>query len=184
MKMYGGITSPSLITTSKTIIWTGCLVFINIGTSCGNSASRRLFCEFTIWSRQKCPRPERARTCSVGGDAWICAIALQCFLFSSPSWPLIKKIGPFSSCMRNTGYGFMHDQPDKKLRPSHIHSNGLDWLAGIIVHHALDPINKFGSSFLIRTIDVRLTISPTFEFNLGLIAVAPRFTLACRGSTW
>ena len=39
--------------TPNTIIYTGCLVFIIISTYCGDRASQRLFCEFTIRSWPK-----------------------------------------------------------------------------------------------------------------------------------
>ena len=41
------------MTTANNIIWNGCLVFINIGTSCGGTEQAKcLFCEFTIWFLQ------------------------------------------------------------------------------------------------------------------------------------
>ena len=37
-KMNGGKTSPSLVTNSNIMIWTGCMVFINISSLCGDRA--------------------------------------------------------------------------------------------------------------------------------------------------
>ena len=39
---------------------------------------------------------------------------------------------------------------------SHVYGYGPDWLARIVANHGLDFTNKFGSSFLIRTIRVKL----------------------------
>ena len=52
--------------------------------------------------------------------------------------------------------------PDKKHRHSHVSGYGPDWLVGIIVNHGLDLTKKFRSSFLIRTIRVKLLGSCTF----------------------
>ena len=46
--MNGGITSPSLLTSQKTMMWIGYFVFIPIDTSCGDKASQWLFSGFTM----------------------------------------------------------------------------------------------------------------------------------------
>ena len=52
-KIKESITSPLLVTALNTMMLIGCLVFTNIGTSCGNKASQQLFGEVIIWSWQK-----------------------------------------------------------------------------------------------------------------------------------
>ena len=69
------------------MMWNG--VFINISTSCGGRVSWRLFCEFTIWFRQKIFSSEKNQNMLIiGGDAWISSKA-SCSL--SP----VTKIVPF-----------------------------------------------------------------------------------------
>ena len=48
---------------------------------------------FLIW--------EKTQAWSVGRDAWVCSKVMQHGLSSCHLWPVIK-IGPFSSCMKNT----------------------------------------------------------------------------------
>ena len=61
----------------------------------------------------------------------------------------------------------------KKLRHFHLFGYGPDWLAGIVVNHDLDLTNKFGSTFLIRMMRVRLLISHTFVITIVLIQLLP-----------
>ena len=49
-KMNEIITSPSLLITPYTMMWTGYLVFITVSTSYENRISQWLFYEFIIWS--------------------------------------------------------------------------------------------------------------------------------------
>ena len=89
----------------------------------------------------------KTKACSVGGDAWVCSKALQHSLSFCPTWPMIK-IGPFSSCMKNTDV-FMHYRLAKKFTHSYVHGYRADWIAGSAVSYGLDLTNKFDGSFLI-----------------------------------
>ena len=64
---------------------------------------------------------------------------------------------------------FMHYLPLKKLRQPHVPDYGPGWLAGIIVKNGRILTNKFGSSFLFRTIRVSFPICRTFVTVIGLI---------------
>ena len=57
---------------------------------------------------------------------------------------------------------FMCNLPDKKLRHFHVPGYQLAWLVGIIVNHSVEFTKKFGSSFHIRIIRVRLPSCHTF----------------------
>ena len=50
------------------MMWSGFLFFIIISTSCGGSASQRLYCEFTSWKN---------KVYLIEGDAWVYSKTLQ-----------------------------------------------------------------------------------------------------------
>ena len=109
---------------------------------------------------------EKYKTCSVGRNVWVCWKALAYWLPFCPSWPVIK-MDRFLS-MWNTEC--LHELLlDKNLRHSHVSGYGPDWLFRIVVYHYQDYINKFDSSFLIRTIRVGLPSCLTFVITCGLI---------------
>ena len=62
---------------------------------------------------------------------------------------------------------YMHYLPDKKLK--HFPGYGPDWLTEILVNHGLDLSNKFGSSFFLRMIRVKLLSCRTFIITIELI---------------
>ena len=62
---------------------------------------------------------------------------------------------------------FLRYLPNKK--PRHSHSPSYDWLAGIVVNHSLDLTNKFWSTFLMKTIRMRIPSWCTFVITIGLI---------------
>ena len=70
---------------------------------------------------------------------------------------------------------FVHYLPDKKLTHFYVSAYRCDQSAWIVVIHGLDLINKFRSSFLIRTIRVRLLNCRTFLIIIKLI----QFFLNC-----
>ena len=51
------------------------------------------------------------------------------------SFMACEKIGPFSSCMKNTKSLTYIYLPDKEIRHSHVPDSEPDWLAGIIINH-------------------------------------------------
>ena len=134
------------MTTPNTMMWTRCLVFIIIQTSCKDRASQ-LSLPFDPGRNFSYMR--QTEVCSIlwGGDAWVCWKVSQHNLFSCPSWPVIR-IDPFSFCLRNTKC--LRAVPDWKETHSHI--SGPNWFAGTVVNHCLDLTKKFESSFLNRMI--------------------------------
>ena len=164
--MNGGITSPSLVTTVNPMMWTGGLVFINIGISCGNRVSQRLFLEFTNWSWQKFSYQRKPTVCSDREDGWVCWKGLQRDISSCPLWLVIK-------ITRNDGFNLSCTRSTECLHAlrtyleTHVSCYGPGWLTENIVNHGLD-LNKFGSSFLIRTIGMRLPSCYRFIITMGL----------------
>ena len=152
----------SLVTTQKPWcglgVWFSLLVYL-VRTSCCYPMSSLSDPGINFSQMRK------TKTCSLGRDAWICWKALQYCLSFCPSCPVIRIVGLFSSCMKNTKYLLFY-LLGKKLRCSHVPGYGFDWLAGIIVNHSLDLGYKFGSSFLIRRM---LPSCHTFIITIGLV---------------
>ena len=126
-------------------MWSGRLVFFTIGASWRGSVSQWLFCEFPIWSQQTFFLSGKINIfCGRVGLSLFKSFAAQ----SCTSWPVIRI--DVSYLMRNTGC----------LQALVIE---------IVLNHGLDRIYKFGSSFLFRTIWVRLPSCRTFIITIGLI---------------
>ena len=151
--MNKGITTPLIVTTPKPWcelgVWFSSLLVHLVGTkqssSCFVSSPTdpgRIF--FHLW---------KTKTCSIGGDLWVCSKAWQCSFSPCLSWPVIKIL-------------FLLD---KKLR--HSLGYGANWLARIIVNYDLDLTNKF-SYFLIRMIRVRLPSCHIFIIIIELLQLS------------
>ena len=91
----------------------------------------------------------RNETWSVVGNAWVCSKASQRVL--SFFFLACHKNEPISHLLWEIPNVFMHYSLDTKLRHSLV---SCYTLAMIVVNYGLDLSNKFGSSFLIRTIRV------------------------------
>ena len=94
----GGIMSPSPVTPPNTMMWTGCLVFINIGI---NLWAQR-WPTVVLWFHHLIlAEIFLIRVFWIWVDALVSSKTLQYSLSFYPSW-LVIKIGPISSCMKRT----------------------------------------------------------------------------------
>ena len=116
---------------------------------------------------------KKNKACLFEMGGWIRSKALEHDISSCPS---CDKNCPFSYLVREIANTLMHYLSDKKFRHSHFSCNWPDWLTGIIVNHGLYLSNKFGSSFLIRTIKVSLLYCRIFVNTIEFIQV---FLILC-----
>ena len=129
------------------MMWTRCLLFINICTYFWDRASKPLLCEFTIlfWQKYFLSKKNQSMFSWSGWLSLFKSLAEQSLLLSfiacDKNWPffILYENYQMSSCINC-------------LRHSHIPGSELDWLAWIVIYQGLDPTNKIRSSFLIKTI--------------------------------
>ena len=133
-KMNGGIMIPLLLTIPNIMIWIGHLVFITIGTLCGDRASHRSVCEFTIWFWPKFFSSERNRI--------MCGCKRRFSLFKTSP---VKKIG-YSHLAGEYEKFWMSSSTTCLIR--NVSGYRSDWSAGIFDNHGLNHNNQFGSFFL------------------------------------
>ena len=127
-----------------------------------------MFCEFTLWSSQKFFSSEKNQSMFYW---WKCLSSLKSFTTRSFLLLLMacdKKITLFHIKLEISN-GFIHSLLNKKLRHSHVLGYRFGWLVGMVVNQGLDLLNKFRSTFLIRTIRVRLLRYRTFVITIRLI---------------
>ena len=170
--MNGSITLLLLVKTPNNKMWTGCLVFVNIGTSFRDRARQWLFCEFTIWFWHKFISSEKnqnmfgQRVCLSLLKSFTARSSLLFFMACDKKWSffiLYEKYGMFSctTCLiRNSDTPMILAMDLIDLLRSW---SMRDWISA----------KKFENSFLIGTNRVRLLSCCTFVITVEFIHLFP-----------
>ena len=166
-KMDEGMTSLLLVTTSNPMKWTGYLIFITIGISCGDKATS-CFVSSPF---------DPGRIFLVGGDAWVYWKALHCGLSSCPSWPVIKNC-PF--LILDEKYR-MSSCTTCLIRNWDLAVDLIDWLGTLSIISWISPTNlhlffsePFGWGFRAAA---HLQSSLDSDNSLQILCTVPRLTL-------